>query len=502
MFGRVNQDDGRALRVEALIDNYGAEVLSFIQAHVADEAVAEEAFLTVFAQAYRRYHTLRAGLAPGPWLLTIAATVCTHGTAVGRADVIDGSLLRARASLRLRATVALVDAERRHRGPAWSAYAAALTFAAALTGIGVGVYRQPSPQHAVPSSSVGGSMAVGMPTPLANLPVEVGAQFRLADAAQQFAPDHVAVTSNALLLTRLQDTQDGWPTIAIDRASFLSSGQTVTAATKPLAAVDLVFPGPTQSRGSTVAREDWSLDRWDIQVTGQWAILSAWWHHAHAASHPVTQMYLVYLPSGTSALANSFVAGAGSADTYRIVAGAGRVAVLSGFSNLSGVGGTHLVNLPIPVYRLVGNNPLHALHLVAQLPAPPTATAGAVLTTDGLVYPASDAGRASVNEGQSTWNLLTWDDQLLKLSGPPQDGQPHALLQGRSNQLWWAETTPDRVATGRVQVLMGPMLPQNALINAPYTLNASVNWFIAVGDAVLWSQTDGAITQLVVARTT
>lgn len=172
-------------------------------------------------------------------------------------------------------------------------------------------------------------------------------------------------------------------------------------------------------------------------------------------------------------------------------------------STVAGANDTLVTGLPIKVYRLTGTSPLEALTSAAQIPAPFGFMQDPVVLQNGILFQGI-TGQAVPDGGTSMpWYLVAWAGDLSKFAGPPDDGQAHFVAVGSTEDMWWAETTPNSGNTqdGAWDVLMGPLSADaGASLEGASSLNGPVEWFTAYKGQVAWIQRSGDIDELVVAR--
>lgn len=416
-------------------------------------------------------------------------------------DVLTGVViphwLRIRASQQVRATVAQMAAERRHRGPTWLVYATGLTCVFSLAAIGLGVPRG----HRAVSSTAGSvptvETAKGLPDALQHLPGTVQAQFQLPDNFPIHDLDHMAIGKDAVYLSTLEQHKDKWATIQVNGCDFNQTGSPLTSVEKHLASVETV-PPLTAGQDPKSAHANWTIQDWSIHFNNLWAVVLVDWAQGTDKSTAMTQVYDLYLPTGKSSLVKS-IGTEKQPNEVVVTAGGGKIIVQSGIQGKASAGANPLIGLPIDVYTLSGTEPLRALTGPTEISAPfglmvhPTVTGG-TLAFQGIAGQPDDSTAAN-----ATWYTLSWDGQLSRYAGPPLDGRPHWAVRGSTGKLWWCETTPDPAKQENIQVLMAPMVDASTAPQvAASSLSGSVQFFTVSGESMAWVQTTKNIAQLVV----
>ncbi|SFU82300.1 hypothetical protein [Alicyclobacillus macrosporangiidus] len=388
----------------------------------------------------------------------------------------------------IRATAAQIEAERHHRGPVvWTVGAGFLL----VFGLGAAVYGAHRPEAAAVTAPppVTRPSAPGLPAPLEGLPVSENAQFRLPNDFRLDMLQRAALASDGLYLPQLLQATDSWPAIRLQKAPYSGSGSELDKALADAGQIEMVPPLDDRGSGQPV---NWTIDDWSVHITGDWAVAIVTWKSA-AGPDVVTQLYGLYLPSGSSGL---LLSSGPAAAPPAVAVGGGRIVVQAAERPQGASGGA-----PIQVYTLSGEAPLRALVHAGQLNAPfgvmdKPAIVGGTLVFQGIR--GQSDGPAPVT---TAWYTLSWSGQLARYVGPPADGQPHWPVRGDAGDLWWCETTPDEDHRGQVHVWMGALTDASgAQAQEPAgQLEASVPFFTASDQRVAWVQTTGGVTQLVVA---
>jgi hypothetical protein len=529
--------------VERWLDEHGEVVFKACLSRCGSVAAAEQRFVEVFLEAFMARSRRRMENNPEAWLLERVAETPVSAETLGRSSVDDSqpadaqrgpargndiptntraeagsvsehtgegagcadvrgadgrdetgwavSLEMARLRVRklLKAAVVGEQALERQRGPGWTRYALVLTAVFGLFAVVAADYGDSwlQPAH---SAEDAGNKGRALPPVLDNLPVTTRAQFGLSQA--DLSLSHAAASREALFLPRLQTTDaEGTREIDVYGYRYRDSGRALDSAQNLFGRIRLRPPGERST-----ADLDWQVTDWTYAVSGEWGIATVRWQQRGAKDAAVLQIYALSLADGKSALVKTLPLGTEGIDDYTVTVGAGRVAVEGSLSaQMENDTGTP-VGLPIQVYNLQGMDPAHALVLWKQISAPAGPLTQPVLTKDGLL---SQAWPDATTDDTS-WYFLSWNGQVLKLAGPPSDGQPHWAVRTADNRNWWVETTPDpKQAGGRLQVLMGSLDAKASDHQAStLALNGSVRAFQVSGDFLIWVQDTGKVPQLVV----
>ncbi len=394
------------------------------------------------------------------------------------------------------AAAAMVAADKRQFGSngVRFAFAAVIALGAGLTGYGIDGWHQA--QRGIATGTTLPTTAKGLPEALRNLPVDIVAQFRLASGSNAISLHHMAAANNGIYQAKLELPTNSWPYIDLSLCPYSASGKWLQSYQTSAGRIDMVPPltNPKIPTGTG----DWTVKNWQVRVTADWMVAWVQWQPGTSGGLPVTQVYLMYLPTHRSALVQSLELSKGR-DILALAVGSGRVVEQYGFhtssSSTAGISG-----LPISVYSLHGKVPLQALGKPAQIPAPFGMMEDAEVRRNELIFQGIVGQSPGVSD-KATWYSLAWDGQLTKLAGPPLDGQSHWALRGVSGRLWWVETTPASGGKHQWQVLMGEVSsPAGLNQTAAFTLNGSVNSFTVSDNRLVWIQATEGVSQLVVAE--
>lgn len=439
------------------------------------------------------------------------------------------------------ATVQEVRAERRQRGPRWLKYATVVTALFSIAAVDLGMHTATS-GHAPAPTTVVSSLpdTAGLPTALSGLPVAIDAQFKLSSLPDSHSLNHIVLTNTGVYLPRLDQSANSWPSIRVQYVPYADKGQDFKSAAQQLAAIDMVPPIDAQKQAQQAGSSDWKIDTWQFAVTGKWAVASVGWVSGTSLS-TVTQIYLLYLPSGESNLVQTIgnASGSGPEQMAAVAAGDNRVIIQGAVQNTAlvaagkpGTGtnrqnntgtqnagtqntttsATHatsgskstgtasLVSLPLEVYHLTGTIPLKALTKPNQIPAPFGLMKNPAVFSDGIVFTGVVGQSLNTSDANEAWYLMSWNGDLSIFVGPPADGQHHFAVIGNNSDLWWAETTPNpaKNTNARWQVLMSPLTGDSVGQSAALNLDGPVTWFGAYDNRVAWIQNTQGQSQLVV----
>lgn len=445
------------------------------------------------------------------------------------------------------ATVQEVMAERRHRGPGWLKFATVAMGLISVVAVDVGFHAAKATQAPVSVSSTPPNAQSGLPAALSGLPVSTEFQYKLNTLPDVISLDHMAMAGSGIYLPTLEEPANSWPSIKVSYLPYTAKGQDFTSSLQPLSSIDLVYPVNQKSTNGTTS-SDWKVINWRFDVTGNWAVAAVNWASGSATSM-ITQVYLLYLPSGQSTLALTLGSTglSGNNPGAVVAAGDGRVVVQQvisggstsannktgnsprGASNSTGggsqtgagsqtsagplTGNATLSNpsagntgspagLPVNMYQLTGTSPVQALRSkLNEVPALFGLMQDPSVLSSGVLFQGFAGQPADATDTNTTWYLMSWNGDLTQYVGPPVDRQHHFAVIGSNEDLWWAETTPNS-ATGtnaHWQVLMAPLTGDTAAQPAALNLNGPVEWFGAYNSHIAWVQdTDGQM-QLVVA---
>ncbi|QSO45953.1 RNA polymerase sigma factor [Alicyclobacillus mengziensis] len=444
------------------------------------------------------------------------------------------------------ATVQEVRAERRHRGPRWLKYATVVTGLFSIAAVDLGMHTATSGHAPAPTTAVSSLLdTAGLPSALSGLPVFIDAQFKLSSLPDSTSLNHIVLTNTGVYLPTLDQSANSWPSIQVQYVPYADKGQDFKSAAQQLAAIDMVPPIDAQKQAQQAGSSDWKIDTWQFAVTGKWAVASVGWVSGTSLS-TVTQIYLLYLPSGESNLVQTIgnASGSGPEQMAAVTAGDNRVIIQGAVQNTALVtagkpgtgtnrpnntgtkntgtqntgtkntttsaahattgskntGTTSLVSLPLEVYHLTGTIPLKALTKPNQIPAPFGLMKNPAVFSEGIVFRGVVGQSLNTSDANEAWYLMSWNGDLSIFVGPPADGQHHFAVIGNNSDLWWAETTPNpaKNTNARWQVLMSPLTGDSVGQPAALNLSGPVVWFGAYNNRVAWVQDTQGQLQLVV----
>jgi hypothetical protein len=398
----------------------------------------------------------------------------------------------------LLATMAQARAKARQEGPRWVMFGLIAIAGLSVCAIGFGTSRPAV--HAAQAKSLSSKSAIGLPPPLENLPGDVVAQFRLQGDITRLPLSHLAVGADAVYLPTLKEASDTWPSIVVQKCAVSDAGTGLTDHLKDVGIIDMLPPDAAGGKGNgTVHSSNWSVATWQFNVSGSWASAVVEWVPSEKAQQKVTQLYVLYIPSGRSTLAKTWSSTNGG-DTHVVAVGGGKVVVQSAIHSGQAKGpGAQALSMPIDVYTIQGVNPTKAISDPKHIPAPFGLMQNPSVTGGELVFQGITGQVHDQDAIVSSWYALSWDGQLSRYAGPPIDGRPHWAVKGASGTLWWVETTPDAGSPQHVQVLMAPLLGDASADNSPaVNLSGSVSFFTASDHNVAWVQTTDNVEQLVI----
>jgi hypothetical protein len=320
------------------------------------------------------------------------------------------------------------------------------------------------------------------------------AQFRLADARDTVL-NQVYAGDDGVYRVQWQ-VEPGAVTVRVDGCPYRKDGEALQW--RAVALATFTPPGSSLLPGGITAGETWTANVENADVSGSWLVCCVEWsRNTKATAQRVAAVYGVHLPTGHAGLMTAWTVRPGHVDAYHVAIGAGKVAVQAEIRNQAGK--QPPVGLPVQVYDLQGSDPATALHPSDTVPAPFGVMANPMVTGHGVVFQGIEGHSDPGDTVNATWYLAPFEGEASELLGPPQDGQPHWVVEAADGKLWWAETTPSD--NGRFQVLMGPLVPMGQSPTVPaYTLDGTVEAFRADGRWVMWVQTDGQTQQLVVSE--
>ncbi|RIV29196.1 hypothetical protein D2Q93_01075 [Alicyclobacillaceae bacterium I2511] len=428
---------------------------------------------------------------------TIAGVLDAHKEALMReaVHIYVGQAVQNRIRQLVTAAAAMVAAEKRQMGSngVRFVFAALIALGAGLTGYGIDGWHQE--QKGITIGTTANEAVKGLPQTLRNLPVNIIAQFRLSNTADAIPLNHIAAADNGIYLAKLHLPTSSWPSIELSLCPYSASGKSLESYETSAGKMDMV--PPLTNPKTTAENSDWTVGDWQVGITGDWMVTWVRWQPGTPQELPVTQVYLMYLPTQHAGLVQSLELSKGR-DLLTLAVGSGRLVEQYGFH--TSTSNTGVSGLPISVYTLRGKLPLQALGKPVQIPAPFGLMADAEVRSGELIFQGIVGQTPGVSD-KATWYSLSWDGQLTKLTGPPLDGQPHWALRGISGRLWWVETTPANGDKRQWQVLMGQVSsPAGLDQSAAYTLNGTVSDFTVSEDRLVWIQVTQGVPQLVVAE--
>jgi DNA-directed RNA polymerase specialized sigma24 family protein len=406
--------------------------------------------------------------------------------------------LRIRSSQQVRATLAQMNAERRHRGPQWLFYATIATCVFSVLAVGIGTSRMGSSASVLTSNQTSPQPVKGLPAPLENLPGNVLAQFELPSDFSLKNLDHMMISKDAVYLATLNQSTGKWPAIQISAYDFSATGSGISQAEKHIATVETTPPVLQSQNTQQTKTTNWVISDWQVHVSDAWAVLIVHWAEDTDKNTTVTQVYTLYLPSGHANLVKS-IGPQKQPNESVVAAGDGKVIVQSSIQGNSAQGPKAIIGLPIDVYTLTGTTPIRALTGPTEISAPFGLMVHPILTGGTLVFQGIAGEPDDATATNATWYTLSWDGQLSRYAGPPLDGRPHWAVRGQDGKFWWCETTPDGTNQSNMQVLMAPLEDSSSAQQvAAQSLNGSVSFFTVSGESMAWVQTTNHVTQLVI----
>lgn len=519
-----------------LIDQYGFEVFQQIRADVSNIDVAKALWLDVFVHCMKQIRKrdmatmnidfilkrLQPFLVDVNLRYSLPEPSNAHQSSL--TDVSDGSVeiskeknvhetplaldmeemypvdLPIRGYKQIRAVAAEMEAMAKHTGPKWTGFSFLLM---ALFGILAVAYGLNFPWFHQDKTNIEGKNNSGtvnaLPVPYGNLPVSTLAQYRLATNSPDFL-QHIAIAQKQFMVASLVMHEDSWPRIDFTSIPLNSTGMLLnTQHMKVTHKLELIPPIEKTTVYTTKNSQSWSIRDWQVSTTGNWLIALVTWSKGDGnnPSQNVIQIYGFNLDSGQYSLMKSLSSVGSQAYLYTVSVGDERMVVQSEIQT-KGNSAT-VVNLPMTVYILSGEDPLHALKVEKELDASFGFMLDPVVFKEGIVFQGI-LGQPSTNKNNADWYMLNWDGAVNKYIGPPLDGQPHWALQGTNGTLWWLETTPDPKVKGDLQVSMAPLSAMDKSSEPSITLGGPVSYVTVVENDVLWIQNRDSVRQLVIAQ--
>ncbi|MCL6445869.1 MAG: hypothetical protein K6T83_20895, partial [Alicyclobacillus sp.] len=282
------REDGRRTAVEAMVDRYGPTVLRYLAASLDNVQIARAALVEVFILALRRYSARRKEADEERWLMSLADEVMKQTThpfvpylhnddggetepcgladaedPTVNADAADGDqepqdrlplAFRVQISQWLWATAAHLDAERKHRGPAWTVVGVIAVLVLGFAAIGAGaIRRSPPAAMTMPSVDQTTPHRTALPEPVLGLPAVPVGQFRLA-AGDSVDMHHIAFARQTLYLGSLSVPVNDWPQIVLRRVLTADSGKSLSKSIAVAGRIDLVPPLASAGHSNGIAK--------------------------------------------------------------------------------------------------------------------------------------------------------------------------------------------------------------------------------------------------------